>query len=65
MAVNRGVPQQSTGFFLRCVKVRPICLELFNELGGVGLVVRATEKMQERHGKALSNELRLILALRR
>jgi hypothetical protein len=38
---------------------------LFNELGGVGLVVRATEKMQERHGKALSNELRLILALRR
>jgi hypothetical protein len=36
--------------------MRTLSFELFNELGGVGLIVWTAEKMQERHDKALSDE---------
>jgi hypothetical protein len=34
--------------------MRAVSFELFNELCCVGLIVWTTEKMQERHDKALS-----------
>jgi len=62
MAVDRGIPQQRASFFLGGFKMGSINFELVDELCGVRTVVGTTEKMQERHGKALSKELGRILA---
>jgi len=54
MAIDRGIPQQRSGFFLRSFKMGSINFELIDELCGIRTVVGTTEKMQERHDEALS-----------